>query len=53
MIIIIRTNNYYVKEWIAVEEPCGFNPFASRDFTEKHILKLVEWFSGHCMAIKS
>ena len=30
-----------------------FNPFAPGDFAEKRILKLVEWFSGHCRAIKS
>ena len=30
-----------------------FNPFAPGDFAEKHVLKLVEWFSGHCRAIKS
>ena len=30
-----------------------FNPFAPGDFAEKRILKLVEWFSGHCHAIKS
>ena len=29
------------------------NPFAPGDFTEKRVLKLVEWFSGHCRAIKS
>ena len=29
------------------------NPFAPGDFAEKRILKLVEWFSGHCHAIKS
>ena len=29
------------------------NPFAPGDFAEKHVLKLVEWFSGHCRAIKS
>ena len=29
------------------------NPFAPRDFAEKRVLKLVEWFSGHCRAIKS
>ena len=28
-------------------------PFAPGDFAEKHVLKLVEWFSGHCRAIKS
>ena len=28
------------------------NPFAPEDFTEKRVLKLVEWFSGHCHAIK-
>ena len=26
---------------------------APGDFAEKHVLKLVEWFSGHCRAIKS
>ena len=29
------------------------NPFAPEDFAEKHVLKLVEWFSGHCFAVKS
>ena len=29
------------------------NPFAPEDFAEKRVLKLVEWFSGHCRAIKS
>ena len=29
-----------------------FNPFAPGDFAEELILKLVEWFSGHCRAIK-
>ena len=27
-----------------------FNPFAPVDFAEKRVLKLVEWFSGHCRA---
>ena len=31
----------------------NFNPFAPGDFAEKRVLKLVEWFSGHCRAIKS
>ena len=30
-----------------------FNPFAPGDFAEKRVLRLVEWFSGHCCAIKS
>ena len=29
------------------------NPVAPGDFAEKRVLKLVEWFSGHCRAIKS
>ena len=29
------------------------NPFAPGDFAEKRVLKLVDWFSGHCCAIKS
>ena len=28
------------------------NPFAPGDFAQKRVLKLVEWFSGHCGAIK-
>ena len=31
----------------------SFNPFAPGDFAEKRVFKLVEWFSGHCRAIKS
>ena len=31
----------------------NINPFAPGDFAEKRIFKLVEWFSGHCHAIKS
>ena len=31
----------------------SINPFALGDFGEKRVLKLVEWFSGHCRAIKS
>ena len=30
-----------------------FNPFTPADFAEKRVLKLVEWFSGHCRAIES
>ena len=29
------------------------NPFAPGDFAKKRVLELVEWFSGHCRAIKS
>ena len=29
------------------------NPFAPGDFAETRVLKLFEWFSGHCRAIKS
>ena len=29
------------------------NPFAPGSVAEKRVLKLVEWFSGHCLAIKS
>ena len=31
----------------------ALNPFAPGDFAEKRVLKLDEWFSGHCRAIKS
>ena len=30
----------------------SINPFAPGDFAEKRVLRLVEWFSGHCRAIK-
>ena len=39
-----------------IDEPIKINlinPFAPGDFAEKHVLKLVEWFSGHCRAVKS
>ena len=29
------------------------NPFTPGDFADKRVLKLVEWFSSHCRAIKS
>ena len=29
------------------------NPFAPGDFAEKRVFMPVEWFSGHCRAIKS
>ena len=40
-------NFYYYKNKFA------FNSFAPGDFAEKCVLKLVEWFSGHCRPIKS
>ena len=36
-----------------VQAKSELNPFAPGDFAEKRVLKLVEWFSGHCRAIKS
>ena len=32
--------------------PILLNPFAPGDFAKKRVLKLVEWFSSHCLAIK-
>ena len=31
----------------------NFNPFCPGDFADKRVFKLVEWFSGHCHAVKS
>ena len=31
----------------------NFNPFAHGNFAENRVLKLVEPFSGHCLAINS
>ena len=28
-------------------------PFAPGDFAEKSVLKLVDWFSGHCCSVES
>ena len=41
--------------WLVNIAQCSkvINPFAPGDFAEKRVLKLVEWFSGHCRAIKS
>ena len=38
--------------WLFPKKQC-FNPFAPGNFAEKRVLKLVEWFSGHCRAIRS
>ena len=39
--------------WLVTLSSTFFHPFAPGDFAEKRVLKLVEWFSGHCRAIKS
>ena len=45
----MRTMTYFdMSGWIVL-----INPFAPGDFAGKRVLKLVEWFSGHCRAIKS
>ena len=38
---------------VSINKILDINPFAPGDFAEKRVLKLVEWFSGHCRAIKS
>ena len=44
---------FYAEKWIFLKKlGTLLNPFASGDFAEKRILKLVERFSGHCHAIK-
>ena len=44
---------YYTIKVKSLQITQNFNPFAPGDFAEKRVLKLVEWFSGHCRAIKS
>ena len=39
--------------WLRRFSADSLNPFAPGDFAEKRVLKLVEWFSGHCRAIES
>ena len=56
----ITNSNNYIKEFTLraqPQPPIHFlimdETFAPGDFAEKRVLKLVEWFSGHCRAIKS
>ena len=47
---------YHKPRQLKKKQP-SMSPFllhvAPGDFAGKHVLKLVEWFSGHCHAIKS
>ena len=45
--IMLPLLQYLTDNWRTI------NLFAPGDFAEKRVLKLVEWFSGHCRAIKS
>ena len=47
--LICDYNGYFQNNILSL----NFNPFAPGDFAEKRVLKLVEWFSGHCRARKS
>ena len=56
--VLFITNKYFREKWLIMD--VGFsvlvpfiNPFTFGDFAEKRVLKLVEWLSGHCRAIKS
>ena len=49
----VRLSNEKFIEYQNYEIESSFNPFAPGDFAEKRVLKLFEWFSGHCRAIKS
>ena len=54
--MVARYRIYKFKEdgrQIVIARNIYINPFAPGDFAEKRVLKLVEWFSGHCRAIKS
>ena len=44
---------FFIIFFTTLEKKYDVNPFAPGDFAEKRLLKLVEWFSGHCRAIKS
>ena len=46
-------SHFFKLKWVYSSNTWTLNPFAPRDFAEKLVLKLVEWFSGHCRAIKS
>ena len=51
MYIKITFEQFPLKDFLKVN--VVINPFAPGDFAKKHVLKLVEWFSGHRRAIKS
>ena len=45
---------FYAEKWIFLKKLGALlNPFAPGDFAKKRVLKVVEWFSCHCHAIKS
>ena len=44
-LLIFLLENWFWKLLVLI------NPFAPGDFAEKSILKLVEWFSGHCVML--
>ena len=46
-ILQIEIRNFFFRDNLQF-----LNPFAPGDFAGKRVLKLVEWFSGHCRAIK-
>ena len=44
---------FYAEKYIFLKKHGTLlNPFAPGDFAKKRVFKLVEWFSGHCCAIK-
>ena len=53
IIIFIVICQDFTKRILNFVKQVLLNPFAPGDFAEKRVLKLVEWFSGHCRAIKS
>ena len=53
-ILLSSMAQYKIEESVlSVYNHSSINPFTPGDFAEKRVLKLVEWFSGHCRAIKS
>ena len=46
-------NKFWYFGYCPLNKVCLLNPFAPGDFAEKRVLKVLEWFSGHCPAIKS
>ena len=50
-VVVEVTGSRKLKNGLVI--PGTFNPFAPGDFAEKRVLKLIEWFSDHCRAIKS
>ena len=50
---MVTNIDFFFVFFVLINKIRSSNSFAPGDIAEKHLLKLVEWFSCHCRAIKS